>query len=123
MPLELGLFLGAKKFGTRHQRKKACIIFDSEQYRFQRFISDIAGQDIHHHLCKADVLIRELAAWLRSQPGGRHVGGGAKLFEEFERFRLDLPRICASKEMEVSELRFSDLNEIVTQYALVLDNR
>ena len=49
MPLELGLFLGAKKYGGARHREKSCIIFDREPYRFQRYISDIAGQDIHAH--------------------------------------------------------------------------
>jgi hypothetical protein len=40
MPLELGLFLGAKRFGNRAQREKVCLILDREPYRYQRFISD-----------------------------------------------------------------------------------
>src|SRR5262245_35887468 len=43
MPLELGAFLGAKCFGSQEQRRKACLILDSEKYRYQRFISDISG--------------------------------------------------------------------------------
>ncbi|HYU25729.1 MAG TPA: hypothetical protein VEO74_11030 [Thermoanaerobaculia bacterium] len=46
MPLELGLFLGAKRFGSPKQRSKTCLILDVERYRYQKFISDIAGQDI-----------------------------------------------------------------------------
>ena len=49
MPLELGVFLGAKKFGRNEQKKKNCLILDKEQYRYQQFISDIAGQDIPAH--------------------------------------------------------------------------
>jgi hypothetical protein len=47
MPLELGLFLGAKRYGA--QRRKAVLVLDTEQYRYQRFISDLSGQDIHAH--------------------------------------------------------------------------
>src|SRR5205085_10402919 len=46
MPLELGAFLGAKHFGNNRQKRKACLILDSEKYRYQKFISHIAGQDI-----------------------------------------------------------------------------
>ncbi|HEX8829522.1 MAG TPA: hypothetical protein VF705_00045, partial [Longimicrobium sp.] len=49
MPLELGLFMGAKAFGVRDQKRKAGVILDTENYRFQRYISDIAGQDIRAH--------------------------------------------------------------------------
>src|SRR5947208_4085517 len=39
MPLELGLFLGAKRFGTAEQKLKSCLIADIERYRYQKFIS------------------------------------------------------------------------------------
>src|SRR4051794_5309929 len=44
MPFELGLFLGAKRFGRAKQKFKTCLILDVEPYRYQKFISDIAGQ-------------------------------------------------------------------------------
>jgi hypothetical protein len=53
MPLELGIFLGAKRFGPGIQRKKYCLILDRSAYRYQKFISDIAGQDIRTHNQKA----------------------------------------------------------------------
>lgn len=49
MPLELGLFLGAKQYGNEAQQDKRVLILDVEQYRYQRFISDLAGMDIHEH--------------------------------------------------------------------------
>ena len=49
MPLELGLFLGAKRYGGKHQKAKRVLILDVEQFRYQRFISDLAGMDIHEH--------------------------------------------------------------------------
>ena len=120
MPLELGLFLGAKKFGTRNQKEKVSIIFDRDRYRFQKYISDIAGQDIHSHEQKPDLLISELSTWLRSQPGGKQVGGGAALLEEYKRFRIDLPKICEVRKLQIVESSFSDMNDIVTQYVLAL---
>jgi len=49
MPFELGLFVGAARFGSGDQSRKICLILDRERYRFQKFISDIAGQDIASH--------------------------------------------------------------------------
>lgn len=42
MPLELGVFLGAARFGSGGQKEKGCLILDREQYRYQKYISDIA---------------------------------------------------------------------------------
>ena len=49
MPLELGVFLGAKRFGDARQGSKSCLILDRDPYRYQVFCSDIAGQDIRAH--------------------------------------------------------------------------
>src|ERR1043166_8044058 len=46
MPLELGLFLGAKRFGSARHRSKTCLILDVDRYRYQKFISAIAGHYI-----------------------------------------------------------------------------
>ena len=45
MPLELGLFLGAAHYGNSTQRRKQTLVLDVERFRYQKFLSDIAGQD------------------------------------------------------------------------------
>jgi hypothetical protein len=49
MPLELGIFLGAKFLGDGTQQQKACLVFDEQPYRYQMYLSDVAGQDISWH--------------------------------------------------------------------------
>jgi hypothetical protein len=93
MPLELGLFLGAKKYGGPKHRLKSCVIFDRERYRFQRYISDIAGQDIKAHAGQSRTLIVELASWLRAQSRDPNVPGGAAIADEFRRLTVALPDI------------------------------
>ena len=44
MPLELGLFLGARRFGDRMQQRKNCLTLDRQPHRYQAFLSDIAGR-------------------------------------------------------------------------------
>jgi hypothetical protein len=116
MPLELGIFLGAKKYGGPAHRSKSCIIFDHEQYRFQRFISDIAGQDIHAHSGDTHRLITELATWLRTQSRDQKVPGGIAIAEEFESFNALLPDIYAARQLHPSEVTFGDYNEVVVEY-------
>jgi hypothetical protein len=36
MPLELGLFIGARRYGNEEQKRKSVLILDVEQYRYQR---------------------------------------------------------------------------------------
>jgi hypothetical protein len=49
MPLELGIDLGCKRFSNGVQNEKVILILDSKPYRYQKFISDITGQDIYAH--------------------------------------------------------------------------
>src|SRR5688572_3889608 len=39
MPLELGVFLGARSFGAGKQGQKNCLILDREAYRYRNFVS------------------------------------------------------------------------------------
>lgn len=121
MPLELGLFLGARRFGNAEQKQKVCIVFDRKPHRFRRFISDIAGQDIHSHEGRVPILIKELAAWLRSQSTNRPVPGGVAIAAEYRSFGKALPAICADRALQIDECTFGDFNEIVTEYVAALD--
>lgn len=121
MPLELGLFLGAKKYGGRAQRGKTCIIFDREPYRYQHYISDIAGQDIHSHDGEVTRLIEELASWLREHNRGQTIPGGIAIAREYSRFRSVLPRILGAMQLEERELTFGDYTSIVTHYLIAAE--
>jgi hypothetical protein len=119
MPLELGLFLGAKRFGADAQKQKRCVVLDKHRYRFQKYVSDISGQDIHSHGGTLKKLIEEVAMWLRAQSRDSKVPGGRKIAEEFESFRRKIPRICGSRKIEPDELTFGDYTEMVVEYIAV----
>ncbi len=121
MPLELGLFLGACKFGGKKHLYKKNLILDRQMHRYQKFISDIAGQDIHSHDGEVDILIEQIATWLRDAAPDPLVPGGRAIAIEFKRFRADLPDIAASKSLETDELTFKDLTAIAARW-IVADN-
>jgi hypothetical protein len=116
MPFELGLFLGAKRFGGRPHRQKKSLIFDRAPFRYQSFISDISGQDIHPHNGKVDQLIRELATWLRDQARDPKVPGGIAVADEYSKFKVDLPSIAGDMQLQLSELTFKDLVAVVARW-------
>jgi hypothetical protein len=118
MPLELGLFLAAKKFGDARQHRKRCIIFDRENYRYQKFISDIAGQDIHAHSGNVPQLISELAAWLRAETKDQHVPGGKAIEREFDQFQLDLPVLLKAIHLNSDEVTFLDYRKLAANWIL-----
>ena len=66
-PRLAGLDLGCKNFGVSYLKEKICLVMDVEQYRYQRFISDIAGQDIYAHGRYEKRVINTVRNWLRRQ--------------------------------------------------------
>lgn len=84
MPLELGMFIGARRFGDRKQKLKNCLVLDRDQYRYQQFISDIAGQDIRSHNQNPRDAIRAVREWLNATTGRRTIPGGAQIANRFD---------------------------------------
>jgi hypothetical protein len=116
MPLELGLFLGCKRYGAKRHANKVSIIFDSDQYRYQIFISDIAGQDIHAHNNDVETVIRELRAWLATASKRQQLPGGKDIFDRYERFQADLPALCAELKLQPAEVTFKDLRQMIADW-------
>lgn len=116
MPLELGLFLGAMRFGSRTRRKKACLIIDREPYRYQAFISDIAGQDIRAHSDSIRDAIRVVRAWLATCLNEERLPGGEEIFRRYELFRAELPSLCATAKLDVTRLIYSGYVNFVVEW-------
>jgi hypothetical protein len=118
MPLELGLFLGAKRFGAPLQRRKSCLILDRDPHRYQKFISDIAGQDIKSHRRSNKLAIRMTRDWL-STSSARAIPGGDYVYRRYAKFSSELPALCRSLRLKKSELTFNDYANIVTRWVEV----
>jgi hypothetical protein len=113
MPLELGLFLGCKRFGDERQRKKVCLILDSHPYRYRQCISDISGQDIHSHGGRHAQAIIEVRNWLATASKRKLLPGGAEIVERYNRFLNDLPALCSALRRQPENLTFGDLSEMI----------
>ena len=116
MPLELGVFLGAKKFGTEEQKRKQCLILDIEQYRYQAFISDIAGQDIKAHNGEAQVVVTAVRNWLRNASGRKTIPSGSVIWSHYQDFLRDLPLMAQGFELQVDELIFNDYTCLIAEW-------
>jgi hypothetical protein len=115
MPLELGMFLGVKRSGTSLQRRKSCLVLDRERYRFQKFISDIAGQDIRSHNLEPIRAISAVRDWLGAS-SGKVLPGGAEIFRQYRRFMKELPALCRKVQVRQSELTFADFLNFSTEW-------
>ncbi|HVR95963.1 MAG TPA: hypothetical protein VMW27_05070 [Thermoanaerobaculia bacterium] len=115
MPLELGIFLGATKFGTGRQKTKSCLILDREPHRYQKYCSDIAGQDIRAHHDSVHEAVKTVRNWLSGHLISRNiqVPGHTKVNERFERFGRELPAICSGLQLAAKDLIFNEYTALV----------
>ena len=116
MPLELGIFLGAKKFGIEEQKRKKCLILDIELYRYQQFISDIAGQDIQAHNDTPKEIVTVVRNWLRNASRRETIPSGGIIWERYQEFMEKLPQMAREGRLIVEELVFNDYTSMVTQW-------
>ena len=115
MPLELGIFLGAKKFGGKDQKLKRLLVLDKEQYRYQMFISDLAGVDIKHHAAVPQNAIRATRDWL-ANVSRRQLPSANRILNIHGNFMGDLPELAAKLEFDVASMPYVDFERIVVSW-------
>ena len=130
MPFELGLFLGARRFGKPGQRAKRCLVLEAQRDRYQKFLSDIAGQDIRQHGNRPAQAVAAVRDWLAgSRPKSAPIlPGGTAIMRRYEEFEADLPSLLIKVEIEQSELAFFDRANFMDRFlrqrvAMVLEAR
>lgn len=115
MPLELGIDLGCKSFHPECSNK-SLLIFDSEQYRFQKFVSDLGGQDIHQHSDSPETAVKRVRNWLRTESGKSSIPGGPAIYARYKAFRADLPKICGELRLDFEDLTFADFSYTIASW-------
>ena len=117
MPLELGLFLGAQEYGAGEQARKCSLVLDTDRYRYQKFCSDIAGQDIRAHEGDPSKLVAAVRAMLSTALDGRaRLPGAAAIRKRLAAFASDLPASSRKMHVRVPELQFVELRFLVEEW-------
>lgn len=122
MPLELGVFIGAQKFGIGTQKEKNCLILDIQPYRYNKFISDIAGHDIKAHKNQPFKVIQNIRDWLSSATKNRIIPGGAMMVRRYKKFQKELPKMCDEFRIKKEELTYNDYSNLVSEWLKLADS-
>lgn len=118
MPLELGVFLGARRFGQNQQKVKNCLILDHDRWRYRNFISDIAGHDIRGHNNNPDTAISGVRDWLNAASGRKTIPGGRAIARRYHQFEAAMPSMCTDLDIEVDELTYNDYANMVSTWLM-----
>lgn len=108
MPLELGMFLGAKAYGTGRQSEKKCLVLDKEPHRYQRYISDIGGQDIHAHADNDETVVQIVRDFLGGLQPGVIIPGSGMIHKRYVAFTNELPVLCGQFGIDPARVNFKD---------------
>lgn len=117
MPLELGIFLGAKRYGNKEQKQKRVLVLDIELYRYQTFISDLAGVDIHEHNDDPDKALSVTRNWL-ANVSRRNLASANLIASFYANFRQDLSILATSLGFDPDRIPYVDFERIVTNWLL-----
>lgn len=121
MPLELGIFIGAIRFGNKNSHaKKEYLILDSENFRFKSFISDIGGQDIKTYT-SINTLIRSIRDWLSNKTEDK-IPSAQFISDEYSSFLSDLPELCNNNRWVREELTYDELVSLTISWIEVNRN-
>lgn len=118
MPLELGLFLGASRFGGRTHQRKACLVLDSDPFRYRAMVSDMSGQEVSSHGGSPSAAIAAIRNWLSDSlpERGPPIPGPADIVSRYSRFRSELPALCRERRIQVAELTYKDYVGFVSRW-------
>jgi hypothetical protein len=113
MPLELGMFLGAKRYGDDNQKKKRCLILDVAPFRYQQFISDLAGMDITAHQGQPRTMVSRVRDWLATVSRRTSIPSPNLVLDSFDRFIAALPNLTAQAGIDAANILFADFERLV----------
>jgi len=115
MPLELGIFLGAKHFGGRDHQQKACLVLIKKPYAYQKYLSDISGQDVEAHNNAQGRAIAAVRDWLRGVSKVQ-MPGPEEMIRRYRMFRRKLPEVCQKWKLRPDRLSWNDYASVAGEW-------
>ena len=88
-----------------------------EQYRYQRFISDLAGMDIHEHGGDPKRALRQTRDWLATV-SRRRLLSADRLTRLYEQFLAELPALARSLEFDPDRITYIDFERFAVEWLL-----
>ena len=104
MPFELGLWLGAKRFGSDDQKAKSTLIFIREDYKLPTYLSDLGGNDPKPHKDSVANVIKAVRDYLHVRPQKTLLPGAKAMQDHLVKFTSRLPIYAKQAKIAVDEV-------------------
>lgn len=89
---------------------------DRRRYRYHKFMSDIAGQDISEHSNRPMKAVEAVRNWLRSESRLDDIPGAEYIMRRYRRFKNDLPQLARDAKLNHKRLTFSDYSLMIFRW-------
>lgn len=122
MPFEFGIFYSAKQFGNSSQNRKECIVLERQNYRYQKFISDIAGIDVSAHKNNQKKLINAVRNWLVTASRRTTIPSGTVIYNRYNTFQSGMRRACRQQSIDYDAMPFIELVSNITDWLNINQN-
>jgi hypothetical protein len=111
MPFELGIDIGCREHGSDDLKTKRFLVLEKERYRYQKVLSDIAGNDIKAHENEPLLLVRAVRNWF-AENGVFGLASHTRIWDAYNEFLFKL-----SKEAERLGYKDGDYSDLpITEY-------
>lgn len=110
MPFECGIDFGIKLNDPETYRGKKFLILEKEQYRYQKVISDISGNDIKAHKNSPEQIIKVVRDWFK--PSIRNIPMYKEIWLAYNEFDYDYEEILTYDgydPKDINSITFSDI--------------
>ncbi len=116
MPFELGIFYSAKHYGGASHKNKQSIILEKNKYRYQKYISDIAGIDITPHSNSEKASILSIRNWLVTSSRRTTIPDGDEIYRRYKQFKRDLKKACKNEGRDYNSMPFVEITRNMSDW-------
>lgn len=120
MPFELGIFVGAHRFGNQGQRYKTAVILDNKPYQYLQSISDLNGVDAKAHYNDPTNILKHIRNWLSTEAREASIPTTRTLLNHYKAFEALLPFLEVTLNLEEEDMTFNDLCMMIETYIAMM---
>jgi len=113
MPYELGLFVGCKIFGSKEQTHKSCRILEKEPNSYDKYLSDIGGQDIRAHHNNPEEAAKHVRDFLAAKTKRITIPSPSIVWKGYCKYQKALPRMASKLGLKAEELTPRETIELI----------
>lgn len=115
MPFEIGLDLGCRLYHPEPiYRQKRALILETEQYSYQKALSDLSNSDVKCHKGEPEEVVFEIRSWF-SELIDDEMPGGSIIWDDYNVFLTDLFDTMKQNGLKQKDIDRMTVSELINR--------